>query len=255
MKLIDRYVFNARFLPAASVLLPAGAAVAAWLPKPDDLVSGGQLVAMGLSAGGAMLLSQLGQGPGKSKEPSLFSGWGGQPSAAMLRHRDVQLDPRTKARYHRKLSRLVTDSAAPTAVQEDADPADADSTYLSWVSYLRSHTRDPEQFRMLLASNIDYGFRRNLWGMKPAGIFVAVLGTLATTSRLGWIFWSTRTVDFVALAALIFNVWMLVVWVATINSTWVRIVARTYAEQLLATSDVLEPPASAVEPESARNTR
>ena len=69
---IDRYSFNARFLPAAAVLLPAGIAVATWLPQRDQLLSWGQVIAIAASAGGSMLLAQLGRGPGKQKEPELF---------------------------------------------------------------------------------------------------------------------------------------------------------------------------------------
>src|SRR6478672_10446524 len=129
MKLIDRYVFNARFLPAAVLLLPGGIAIAAWIPKPGDLVSWGQLVMLVLSTGGAMLVAQLGRGPGKRKEPALWKEWGGPPTTSMLRHRDDQLDLRTKARYHRKLGLLVPDSPSPYPDQEKADPADADAIY------------------------------------------------------------------------------------------------------------------------------
>ena len=84
--LIDRYSFNARFLPAAVVLLPTGIAAAAWLPQRDQLISLGQVLAIAASAGGSMLLAQLGRNLGKFKEPGLFQRWGGQPTSVRLRH-------------------------------------------------------------------------------------------------------------------------------------------------------------------------
>ncbi len=242
MKLIDRYSFNARFLPAAALLLPVGAAVASWLPKPGDLVNWGQLMMIGLSAGGAMLLAQLGRGPGKAKEPALFASWGGKPSVAMLRHRDSQIDPHTKSRYHRKLASLVPDNPAPTPEQEQGDLEAADSVYASWGSYLLAQTRDLEQFRLLFTSNIDYGFRRNLWGMKPAGVLLSALGATGALGRAAWSYWSVAVVDWVAIAALAGNVWFLVVWILTIKSAWVKITADAYAQQLLAAADMLEAP-------------
>jgi hypothetical protein len=242
IKLIDRYAFNARFLPAAAVLLPAGVAVASWLPQPGDLVSWGQLVMIGLSAGGAMLLAQLGRGPGKAKEPALFTSWGGQPTVAMLRHRDEQLDSHTKARYHRKLAALVPDSPAPTPEQETTDQAAADGIYASWVSYLLAMTRDLQQYRLLFAANIDYGFRRNLWGMKPAGVLLSSLGAVGALGRIAWSYRSTAVVDGVAIAVLAANVWLLVVWLHTIMPAWVKVTADAYARQLLAACDMLEAP-------------
>jgi hypothetical protein len=247
MKLIDRYVFNARFLPAAVLLLPGGIAVAAWLPKPGDLVSWGQLVMLALSTGGAMLVAQLGRGPGKSKEPALWREWGGPPTTVMLRHRDSQLDPKTKARYHRKLSLLVPDSLAPTPDQETANPADADDIYTSWVSYLRAHTFDPEQFRLLHASNIDYGFRRNLWGMRPLGIVLAGVGCAVALGRVVWSGWSAHAIDWVAIAATILNICLLIIWIKTISKAWVKVTAISYGFALLTASDVLEPPAPVAE--------
>lgn len=245
-KLVDRYSFNVRFLPAAAVLLPAGVAVAAWLPQPGDIVSWGQLLAIGLSAGGAMLLAQLGRGPGKAKEPALFASWGGQPTVGMLRHRDAQLDPHTKTRYHRKLAVLVPDSPAPTPDQEVADSASADGIYASWISYLLAKTRNLEQFRLLFTANIDYGFRRNLWGMKPAGVLLAGLGAVGALARIGWSYWSATAVDWVVIGALAANIWLLVVWLITISPAWVKVTADAYARQLLAACDVLEAPVEQV---------
>jgi hypothetical protein len=172
----------------------------------------------------------------------------------MLRHRDSQIDGHTKARYHRKLGALVPDSPAPTLDQEVADAAAADSVYASWVSYLLAQTRDLEQFRLLFAANIDYGFRRNLWGMKPAGILLAALGAAGALGRIAWSYWSASVVDWVAVAALAANVWLLVVWLLTIKPAWVKVTADAYARQLLAACDVLEAPVEET-PRSKRTRR
>jgi len=240
MKFIDRYVFNARFLPAAVLLLPGGIAVAAWVPKPGDLVSWGQLLTMVLTTGGAMLISHLGRGPGKAKEPALWKEWDGPPTTTMLRHRDGLLDALTKARYHRKLSLLVPDSPAPSPEQESENPAHADVVYTSWVSYLLAHTRAQEKFGLLHASNIDYGFRRNLWGLKFFGILLASLGSAAALGRAVWSAKSAHVIDWIALAAMIINISLLIVWIRIVSKDWVKITAVSFGVQLLAASDVLK---------------
>jgi hypothetical protein len=98
---------------------------------------------------------------------------------------------------------------------------------------------------------MDYGFRRNLWGRKPAGVFTATLGTIASLARVGWIYWTDVAIEPVALTALAINLLLLVIWLTTITPSWVKVTADAYAKQLLEACDMLEAPA----PEATRPTR
>src|SRR5215471_7149337 len=124
----------------------------------------------------SMLIAQLGRDLGKKKEPGLFERWKGKPTTYMLRHRGT-LNKAIRARYHEKLS-IFLRIIIPDAKQEEADPAAADEIYDSCVIYLREKTRDPEKFRLVFSDNIDYGFRRNLWAMKPAGVILSLVGSV-----------------------------------------------------------------------------
>ena len=43
---------------------------------------------------------------------------------------------------------------------------EADEIYRSWSNYLRTNVRDIEKYNLLFAELINYGFRRNVYGMK-----------------------------------------------------------------------------------------
>ena len=51
--------------------------------------------------------------------------------------------------------------AAPTAAQEEADPAAADSFYTRAGTWPRENTRDQKKFDILFNENVTYGYRRN----------------------------------------------------------------------------------------------
>ncbi len=235
----DRYTFWARFLPAAVMLLPAGLALAAWFPNGFDGWS--LLVGLMASGAGAMLLMQIGRDAGKKKEPGLWALWGGQPAVAMLRHRDKRLDRLTRLRYHEKLAGLVPGCPAPTETTEQMDPAAADEVYTSWVRYLREATRNHSRFAVLFAENINYGFRRNLWGMKSAAVVIAVLGIAAALVRVLLAVRAGHDIPPMAAIVAGLDTALLVLWMLRFRPSWVLTAANAYAERLLAACEILQP--------------
>jgi len=97
---------------------------------------------------------------------------GGQPSLLFLRHRDKSINAPTKQRYHA----LLRSRGLPVSTKEEeaADPTAADGLYQSAIDWLLEQTRDTRKFSLLLNENIDYGFRRNLLGLKPIALVVSV---------------------------------------------------------------------------------
>ena len=118
------------------------------------------------------LLTQLGRDAGKNKEKGLWDSWGGKPTTQLLRHRDHQLDPNTKSRYHAKLAAIVPGIRMPSPEEEAQDPQAADHVYDSCVKYLIQKTRDHKQFPLLFHENVSYGFRRDLLGNETGGDWV-----------------------------------------------------------------------------------
>jgi hypothetical protein len=159
----------------------------------------------------------------------------------MLRHRESKLavNPLNRDRYHAKLRRLVRSVRIPTRAKELADPIAADQVYDACVAYLRNATRDRAKYGLIFEENINYGFRRNLWGMRASGIFLAAIGVAASgiVAASAW----TRNDPLWGIASLIAtgNACLLSWWMIRIRPPWVLTAARAYAERLLEACDSL----------------
>lgn len=74
---------------------------------------------------------------------------------------------------------LFTGDAGVEALTHAADRAAALGIDLRSCHFLREQTRDPKMFPIVYEENVNYGFRRNLLGLKPTGAAIAVVGSLA----------------------------------------------------------------------------
>jgi hypothetical protein len=235
---LDEYARNARLKPAFLVALPIALTVAILGLKQS--ATEGTLFGLASSLGFTFLLSQLVRDRGKAREPWLFMRWSGKPTTAMLRYGDPRLNVHTRARYHKRLSSMMPEISLPTAEQEKVNPAEADAVYASCGDYLLSKTRDKERFQLLFQENVNYGFRRNLWAMKPVGIAICIL-SLAALALITQIEARRDVVPWFAnLTAIAIVALLLTWWLVRITPSWVQIVADAYATRLLATIDELQ---------------
>ena len=116
--------------------------------------------------GASLWLIQTVRDRGKALEARLYRSWGGKPSVAMLRHRDDRLDSTTKARYRRFLCGAVPDLVLASPEGERDDPEQADARLESANRWLLAQTTDHARFALLFTENMNYGYRRNLLGMR-----------------------------------------------------------------------------------------
>ena len=231
------YERKARLYPALLLIAPIVAVGVALL---SSKIAGLQALLFGVAVcGGAFLLTQLARDAGKRKEKDLFELWGGVPSVAIFRHRDVQLDQATKKRYHKKLSSLVEEAEAPSAEEEENDPDVTDDIYSAWSNFLRSNTRDKNTFNLLFQENINYGYRRNVWGMRSIGIITSLLSIFGSAIKIYYTYQSTAQFDSPSIMAGVFSLCILALWVFCFTADWVRIPANAYAERLMESIDVL----------------
>lgn len=242
----DKYRKKARQLPVRLLLLPialgVGALVIALVGNLNVFMrlGAGALVGLLSSFGLTSLLEQFGRDQGKQKEPWLLDRWGGAPTTQMLRHRDqLMCNPAMRRRYYEKLSRLVPNVELPTPEGEAHDPRRADQAYEAYTRYLINQTRDAEKFPLVFEENTNYGFRRNLWGMRPAGIVAAAIG-IALAICAGSLAWMKDDVLWiVGAAATVIDTALLVWWVLRITPDWVFVPAKAYAERLFEACDSL----------------
>lgn len=233
----DKYSIYARLVPALIVLLPVGLSIVCLFPQ--KFIGWDLLVWLGTSCGMAVFIEQLARDRGKKKEPELFEMWGGKPTTVMLRHKDSVLGRTTLERYHQKLTSLLDGTNLPSAEDEEKNPEHSDQIYDSCVTFLRTRTRDKKKFNMIFAENVNYGFRRNLWGMKPHALIFIILSIAVALTQVHPNWLNPGQVKPVVFVALILDISFLVVWIFQIKPDWVRTAADAYAMQLLAACDQL----------------
>jgi hypothetical protein len=236
---LDPYARQARLGPALVVIVPMVLLIMVWFPASWSVW--GALVSVACSCGLMFLLSQIARDGGKQKEPGLYAGWGGKPTVALMRHRDRRIDPQTKVRYCTFLKSKLPQLVLPTEADENADQDRADAAYESVTAWLLTQTRDTKVFNLLFRENISYGFRRNLWGLKPIGVAATLLAAAASTFFIGYAYWTKQALVSPEVIIVTAIVWLLLlIWIALITRTWVRIPADAYGRQLLAACDTLD---------------
>lgn len=235
---LDTYTIMTRYYPTLIVIAPLCLAVLSLVADQYGLIKG--LAAAAISGLGlGLLMDQLGRDKGRNKQEQLFQEWGGPPTTRYLRHKDPNIQTPTKARYHKILGKLLPDLKIPSKEEETKDPARADQIYASCVDYLRQATRDQQKFFLVFQENCNYGFRRNLWGMRPFGTIISLIGAASCAAVLAY----KVQIDQPYLAAAIctlLNVTLSFFWIFCFNSNWVAIAADAYARRLLEACDSLD---------------
>lgn len=234
---LDEYALKARLWPALLAGLPLGALVGALVPNAEWWHA--VLAGSGASIGLTFLLAQMARSAGKRKEPRLHARWTGKPTMLRLRHRDTTFDRHTLARYHRNVEKLATQLRMPTVEEEAADPNAADERYEAATRLLISRTRDTKRFRLLFRENIHYGFCRNVWGLKPVAVTIAVMTALVTGSLVTWNLRHGKDARWAVVGVGIFSVAWALVWSLWFTIDWVRVAADGYADRLLEASEDL----------------
>jgi hypothetical protein len=229
----ETYALQARVVPVVTVCLPPLVLLGAGVITTSALGISAGLVVTALAA----IASQVGRDRGRALQEGLWQSWGGGPAVIALRHREADRSDRV-ARAHECIT-IVTGLEMPTADEEAADRKAADARYDEAVIRLMARTRDKEKFGLLNAENQNYGQRRNLLGLKPIGIAVAIL-TLALAAVL---FVATAGAADERLAryapAVVVAAGLLAFWLLIVNRTWVRVAADAYARQLIETAETL----------------
>ncbi|MDD5259591.1 MAG: hypothetical protein PHD29_06470 [bacterium] len=228
---INDYTVQSRFMPVLIVFVPIGILIWACMMGAYNLLVStlsGSMVIVIISAG----LSQIGRDLGKRKEPSLFKMWGGAPTTQMLTSGKSILNEETIKRYHAKLRTLTN--------TKDTNIQGADQTALleTYILFLRENTRDARKYPLVNKENINYGFRRNLWAMKPSAIAITIISVILLFAYFIFSL-DAGNINDRAIIAIIFNISILVLWTFRINPEWVRLAAVAYAERLIASCELM----------------
>jgi len=233
--LFDGYTRVARVYPALISLAPVIWTAAAVAPNAftESTLRVGLTAAVGL--GGIALLANLARSRGKEAESVLLVEWDGWPTTRFLRHRNAIIDPFTKARYHAKLQQLSPDLSLPNEGDERRDPRRADDVYRSATARLLELRRGPD-YKLLQGENAQYGFRRNLLGLKPVALSL-VAASIAVTSVTYWSPFGAGLARPPLFAAWLGDFCFVLVFALIVRKEFVRQAADEYALSLLRTLD------------------
>ena len=233
---VDTYNLKARIFPAFLLCLPVALAVTAWAPEAKLPA----IALFGITGNVAIsfFVAERVRDQGKSKEPGLWNFWGGAPTTQLLRHRNQDVNPQLRKGWRQALEEL-TGTSLPTAASETKAPDKADQAYEAALFQLREATREVDKYPLVFKENVSYGFRRNLWALKPTGICLAGASTLASAVRIVMANFAEWTIESHAVIAFVSCVVLLVWWLMAITKDWVRTPAFEYAKRLLGASILL----------------
>ncbi|GAA4754918.1 hypothetical protein GCM10025783_30040 [Amnibacterium soli] len=231
---MDSYSRTARLYPALLALLPGTVGIvvffdlAAWVRTVVLVV-----VAAGLHVAVMVKVSDV----GRARQDRVWARLGGNPTALRMRWATSTDDARL-AEEHRRVQ-VMSGIELPTRGSEQADPAAAIRTYERAVRRLREKTRDVDKYPRVRAELIAYGFARNVFGLRRAGIaFAALIGMAsAVTGLLGYV--GFLQVDaWRPIVVSLFAVAWIGVWLFTFTGDYARRASDKYAAALLDAADL-----------------
>lgn len=235
MGFLDAYIIRARLFPAILAISPfiaLAAITVSWttLSLPQTIIT----VAVGVLF---FAFSDLARRMGKRTEKDLFKETGGVPSNTLLMRSDTTFDAATQDRYRKFVGDLVGEKA-PSAEEEDKDPAATRAYYIRVGNWLRENTRDHEEFRLLFEENITYGFRRNLYGIKWPALALNLLVLIACGVLLYLNKFSAGTIGQVEMVGAFAAVHALYFFLVVTRQSAVA-ASNQYARQLILSSETL----------------
>lgn len=228
--IFDNYERNARLYPALIALLPLCVGVGHSISWVIGIKT--TILSTIIYLGVALLLGNIARDLGKRKERQLFDSWHGAPSVSILFTTDMTINSESKKIYHTALAKL-TNIKAPTKQTEAKDIAKATTIYAAWSDFLRQKTRDKKKYELVYKENVNYGFRRNLLGLKPIAACSSIISLFMIILNL------PNHIDLSTIMTLTFiGVYSLLI-MFYIKPSWVKIVADEYAKRLIEATGTL----------------
>jgi len=238
--LFDAYSRKARLYPGLLVVLPFLLYLLVQLPiapAPDQRPSWFSLLwPVLVTAGLPFLLTNVVRSRGKATQKQLLLDWDGFPTTQALRHLDPG-SPQRREHRHRRLQKLLSVDL-PTATEEAQDPAAADQHYAIAVDQLITRVRaQPDVSPLVQEENAQYGFRRNLLGVKPYALAVLALCLVADLVLIIGVLPGGALNRLLTGLVMAVHAAALLGWLAQVRPPWVREAADDYTTRLFAALD------------------
>ena len=233
--ILDRYNLQARVFPVYITIAPVILALAAVLPEGLNLPLGAAAAICFVPL--AFLCAQVGADYGKRLEKPLWTKWGGPPTTRFLRHSNSEFNAVTRERLHGKLRSLGLN--VPSADCQQRGPQTADAYWEACTEELIKRTRNHKRFPRVFQGLTEYGFRRNLLGLKPFGLPLCIVALLICLWKV-YDGWDSQESVAVAVSAALLCSSLLVVWIVWVGENTVAISDNRYARFLLEAAQEME---------------
>jgi hypothetical protein len=162
--LSDRYERKARLLPG--LLLAAVPALTAWAVLQEFTAwYTAASSAVGVEFLAAIVLGQFARARGRRAEDDLWKAWGGPPTTRWLRPWDQSCSDQQKAKWRGAIKR-ITGLPLPASVPQGGSQDGVDRQIADATRQLRYALRGRPDAAILATHNEDYGFARNLCGVR-----------------------------------------------------------------------------------------
>ena len=217
----DKYTARARLAPCLIVALPLAAAS---LPYYDNSYGWGFFSLFFVQISIAVLISQFCRDAGKKAEDEIFGDR--LPHIRLLRFSDDQYSEQKKKRIHDTLLSCCF-CGSISAEEERNNPERADNIYSLWCEWLKQYVRTKDHFYLVREENSNYGFRRNLYGLKKIWALSILCGLIIFSANLtiNTLIRAENIVTFLLIACNILS------W-CCVTKKWVTMAAHEYASQL-----------------------
>ena len=178
----------------------------------------------------SFVVSQIGADFGRRLEKRLWAKWDGPPTTRFLRHGNQEYNEITRRAVHDSLVRLGL--KVPTVEEEKQDPEYSDECYVACATELRRLTRNKREYPLVHKRLIDYGFRRNMLGLKWIGLMTAAAVSIMCASHILWN-WETASLNVTVFVVGIISGLLGIAWFTLVNEGAVSLGAERYANTLL----------------------
>jgi hypothetical protein len=219
---LDDYERRARLVPGLLLVAPVALVIVTFGLKDNPVIAAiiGALAAFGAP----VVLANLVRHYGLAVQDALYEAWGGKPTTVLL-----QSAPAAQRQVWRAAVERVSGQQLPPIGQ-----ADDHGAYDAATSAVIARTRDKTRFNLLFQENRNYGYERNLFGLRAFGRTLSVACLFGSAIAVGVLAGSEhrhmRAEWVVGLAALFI---ITLVWIVLPSRSRARTTAYKYAEQLL----------------------
>jgi hypothetical protein len=227
---LDDYERRARLVPGLLLVAPLGVLVVMLGLRENAVVTA--IIGALSTFGAPVILANYVRHRGLEIQDRLWERWGGSPTLELLKS-----GPTARRQAWRTAVERVSGYVLPPEDAQDRDPE-----YEPALAVLRSKTRDAARFRLLFEENRNYGYERNLLGLRPLGLWLTAAVLLCAGTAVLAIVVSDDPFRGEYAAGLVAVVIIFLLWLRLPSERRTKTCGMRYAEQLLdATVELHEP--------------